>query len=287
MTFQDILQQYGIPSAGQDHPHYRAGWLNIDCFNCGLSRHFRLGYSLQGKYANCWACGPIPLIKVLHEITQQNWEHCRGLLQALGPRVATVTKRGRYKPPKGVGQLLQAHEAYLLGRGLDPAAMERLWHLAGIGIHSTLSWRIFIPVHYRGDVVSWTTRHIRDTVSRRYWSAGAEDESIPAKELLFGEDYARTSIIICEGPMDVFKIGPGAVCTLGTSYTQAQVEKMSRYSRRAICFDNEPTAQARARKLLNSLSAFAGETLNVTLDAKDPGSAGPEELAGLRELLEV
>ena len=105
------------------------------------------------------------------------------------------------------------------------------------------------------------------------------------KELLYGEDYCRGSVIIHEGPTDVWRTGPGAVALLGTGFTDAQVLRLSHYGLRIVCFDSEPAAQRRANKLCSLLDGFPGETINVVLDSKDPGSATPKEIAKLRKLL--
>ena len=52
---------------------------------------------------------------------------------------------------------------------------------------------------------------------------------------------------------------------------------------RAVCYDNQPDGQVRARKLVNELKAFPGETFNVALETgKDPSRASADEVAELR-----
>ena len=34
----------------------------------------------------------------------------------------------------------------------------------GIGIAPRLQWRIWIPIHYHGEIVSWTTRSLSDNI---------------------------------------------------------------------------------------------------------------------------
>jgi hypothetical protein len=64
-----------------------------------------------------------------------------------------------------------------------------------------------------------------------------------------------------------------------------QARKMIRYPRRAICFDNEPEAQKRARDLYNLLVDFPGETMRIELDAKDAGEASERERKRLRNVV--
>lgn len=286
MKFQDLLEQYGVPYAPPDHEHSRPGWVNIDCFSCHQVGHFRMGVSLRFPHSNCWMCGPIPIREVISEITREPWGKVKELLRSLEMDDSLpefVRTRGKYKPPPGVGPLLAPHLKYLIGRGLNPEELEALWGIKGIGPYPKLAWRIFIPIHHHSSAVSWTTRSIQKSPKLRYLTAKPEEESIPNKELLFGEDLARHSIVITEGPFDVFAIGPGAVATLGVSYTRAQLIKMSRYPLRTVCFDSQPDAQRRARLLCDALSVFPGVTNNILLETgKDPGEADPEEIKQLR-----
>lgn len=187
-------------------------------------------------------------------------------------------KRGALIIPKGVGPLSKQHRDYLTDeRKFKVSELERLWEIKGIGLHASLSWRVFIPIFYLGTMVSWTTRSIRDDTDRRYWSADPKDEAINHKELLYGEDYCRSTIVVVEGPTSVWRIGPGATCTFGTTFTGEQVEKISKYSRRVVCFDDEREAQRQANELCSALEVFPGETLNIVLEGgKDPDESRKE-----------
>jgi hypothetical protein len=198
-------------------------------------------------------------------------------------RTPELKRTGTLRLPGGREPLLPQHRAYLAGRGFDPDELVRLWGLEGIGLGSlAYAWRVFIPIYSNDEIVSWTTRSISDKHDRRYRTAPATDEAISCKKLLYGADYARAAVIVVEGPADVWRIGPGAVATLGTAITQAQVLQLANFPTRAICFDNEPAAQMRARRLSDALAGLPGETVNVVLDAKDAGSATGEEIQELR-----
>lgn len=286
----EVLKELNIPyrEHGQ-HEHATSGWVQIDCPFCTPDyNYFRLGINLRWGNTNCWACGTHRLTEVLAEITGSGFHAARSILKQVvftrGPKHGTA-RRGKLHLPEGLGDLSPPHIKYLQGRGFDPTQLIQLWHLQGIGIHPPLSWRIFIPIFYRGEMVSWTTRSLGKT-GPRYRNAKKDEEIYPAKKLLFGEDYCRQTVVVCEGPFDAMKIGPGAVATLGVGYNTAQVARLSKYPRRVVCFDNEKQAQKRAQKLCDELNLFSGETFNVQLDAKDPGEAGPKEIKRLRKMLE-
>ena len=287
MKLEDILQEFNIPykTAGQHH-HAREGWIQMDCPFCGRDSHkWHLGFSLEHKFFNCWKCGPHPTIATLSAITGLPYYRAKSLLNKIIPSHTQKEKRrGKLILPKGVGPLRHAHRKYLQERGFNWQEIERLWGVRGIGIAARLAWRLFIPIVYHGNVVSWTTRAICDHPNTpRYISASKNEESIPHHELLYGEDYVRNSVVVTEGVFDVWRIGPGAVCTFSTNYTTAQLLKISRYPVRVICYDNEPEAQKRAKRLANDLSVFPGDTYNIVLDKKDPAAEKQRNIDEIRK----
>jgi hypothetical protein len=218
----------------------------------------------------------------LKELTNLSYHEIKRLVGSVEKeRIRKLRPAGKLKLPTGVGEPQPAHRKYLQQRGFNPFQIEKIWRIAGIGLAAELSWRIYIPIYYKGQTVSWTTRSISDKTTR-YISAKPEQESFPHKQLLYGEDYARHGIIIHEGPIDVWATGPGAVATFGLNYSQAQVVRMAQYPIRAICFDSNREAQKVAGKLCDELSVFPGETYNVELDAEDAASAPPGEIVKLR-----
>jgi len=284
MKFEDLLREHRIPVAPTGHHHTRTGWLQLDCPFCSpKSGRWRLGYNVQGRYVNCWTCGPHRLVETLVELIGVNPTQAFKLLGGIDfEKLRTTPQRSKLVLPPGVGPLQSPHKRYLQGRRFDIPYVVRVWGVQGIGLSSRLSWRVFIPIRLRDETVSWTTRAVSDNVPKRYHSASPSEESLPHRELLYGEEYARHSIIIHEGPLDVWRTGPGAVATMGTAFTRAQVARMSKYPIRAVCFDSEPDAQKRARDLCRQLEVFDGQTFNVVLKAKDAGSASDSEIKQLR-----
>jgi hypothetical protein len=284
MTVKEVLKELRIEFREEGHHHCRPGWIQICCPWCDRNgRKFHLGCHLALKYWNCWRCGGHSMVSVLMKL---GLDFSRAQEQARTLDTSRAQKRERQrvslKVPAGIDVMQDAHRQYLLSREFDPAEIERIWHVKGIGIHPRLGWRLFIPIEEESEVVSWTTRAISNDVNQRYISASAEEEAINHKEVLYGSDYCHSTIIVCEGPTDVWKIGPGAVATFGLAFSEIQISKMLKFPYRIICFDNEHNAQTRAHELAACLSAFPGQTMNIQLDAADPGSASAEEIAELR-----
>jgi len=283
MEFREFVERHGVPTAPDGHHHARRGWVQFDCPFCSpRSGRWRMGYSTARGVTTCWVCGP-------HRL----WE----TLQALGVPVPAIRTAqdglrrraveraqhvGTYRPPCGLGPLHPAHRRYLTGRGYDPDRLVALWGLQGFQHHARLGWRIYAPINRDGRPVSWTTRSTRDT-GQRWISAKAEEEAIPAGQLLYGLDYCRNAVIVHEGPTDVWKTGPGAVGVFGVgNHSDAQIWQLSRFAVRAVCFDNSPDARKRAVALCATLAPFPGTTHLVELDADDPGSATRAETEKLR-----
>ena len=288
MELLELLDRHHIERRGAEHKNGRTGWVQVDCPWCGFaSQKFHMGFNLANGRTNCWRCGRKQMAEVLAAITGQTAASMRAALGSVQFTTApAVAHTGRLVYPTGLIPLWQSqrHTWYLKSRGLDPIKLERLWGLQAIRQAARLAWRVFIPIHLNGETVSWTTRAIGGRVGMRYVAAASQQEAVPHAGLLYGEDYVRSTIIICEGPVDVWKIGPGAVATCGTSYTAAQVLRMSKYYTRVVCFDNNPTAQRQAKGLTDLLAGYPGHTYNATFSSADDAGAADEcEIAELRD----
>ena len=290
-TTAGLFDFLGLPYiVGGQHRNVRDGWIGTDCPWCGTVGKYHLGLPRTGRWAACWVCGRHSLVEVLHALTQRSWEDCRLLAESVDTsaqwaQLAPSHTRSQVELPPGLeDELRPFHRQYLQQRGFDPAQVVARWGVRGIGPAGPLSWRLWLPVEQAGQLVSWTTRSISPRDKLRYISARPEQERVPIKSTLYGEDLARHAVVVVEGPVDVWRIGPGAVAVYGINWSESQASRLERYLRRVICFDREPAAQAAAKRLARRLCAAPGETLVVTLDAADPGVADEVEVQQLRRL---
>ena len=288
MTIQDILDRHGVSYMlpGQHH-HVTQGWIGVDCPWCSPGEErYRLGINEEVGFASCWTCGPHRLGDVLMRLTGEPWPVVRGWLRGrqrpLAARLTPPKPPGRIIYPPGLQALTRPYRAYLRQRGFDPDEIARLWSVQATGPIGPLAWRLFVPIRLRGEIVSWTTRAIGDG-GRRYVNAGADEEKVPAKSLLYGADLARGAVVVCEGPLDAWAVGPGAVATMGVSWTRVQLLVIGANPVRAICFDREPDARHRAERLACELGQFPGETHVIELETgPDPAGAERGELDEIR-----
>jgi hypothetical protein len=270
---------------GGTHSHVRHGWIGLQCPWC-KSSSWHLGIRLTDGYTSCWKCGAHRLGDVLKELSDEPWSAIKPVVSALHRHSGKHQKprAEQVEIPKGVGPLLPAHRQYLKSRGFNPSELSRIWGVQGIGLAGHLSWRIFIPIKVQGQTVSWTTRAIGNQ-GQRYVSASPNQETISHKKILYGADLVPGhTVIICEGPADVWAIGPGAVATFGIVPSNEQIEELYSYPVRVVCYDSEPDAQRRANKLCERLgSEVGGQTFKIIMETgKDPGEASHDEITSLR-----
>lgn len=299
VTLEELLKDRGIQFVRSgEHHHATKHFINMDCPFCSPdTKRYRLGFNVIHKYFHCWACGHLNKIDCLCSLLNITRTEAKQALQLLrindkytktDNQTKTQNRQRQVVLPQGLLKtLLPQHKQYLEKRKLDPNEIARIWRVTGTGAVSSIPWRLFIPVYENRTLVNWTSRSINNNAVSRYISAKNDQCIISLKSLLYGEDYCSSTIIICEGPVDVWKIGPGAVATFGVQVTKEQIIKISKYPTRVICFDNEKEGQKAATKLLKDLALLPGTTINVKLSSKDPGEASQEELEELRKFLVV
>lgn len=295
MDFTDILSRYGI-AYYTEGKNSRPGWIQLDCPWCGVPGKPGLGYNIRGGYLNCYKCGGHSAVSFLHHVTKEPFDKLKKLI---GNRTfdhdTERTHTGRLKLPIGLGPLQKAHVRYLEKRGFSVDEILETWHIQALGQvgyiqagdrRIDLTWRIFIPIIWRGEMVSWTTRSIDPEGSRRYVAAPSECESIPHKSILYGADYCVHAACAIEGQLDVWAFGKGGVGLSGVGFQMAQVRHLAKYMVRGVWMDNEPEAQIRAKELVDCLYAFPGDVVNFeSQSGKDASRSTRGEINQARHAL--
>lgn len=286
-NIRDVLDQYNVRCADSSHHHVGSKWVGVDCPYCTPgSGKFRLGFDIRSGGANCWQCGRIAASTALSIVCGiSKGEAIEILKKNTRRKFKRPDHLGVLKNPEGIGKLKKPHKSYLNKRGLSWKAIQDIWEVSGIGMHRSLSWRLFIPIFDKwGEQVSWTTRKINDQKDGlRYQSASSEQEAVPHKTLLYGGHLTRHIVVVNEGPIDAWTIGVGAVATCGTGFTSEQIAEISNYPYRVVCFDSSRDAQKRADRLCRALAVCPGVTKNVYLETGDDANAAdPEEIEELR-----
>lgn len=285
-NIDDFLKLHNVNTVGPEHHHVRHGWIGVDCPDCSPDWHrYRMGFELTTGRCRCWFCGAKNPVKMLSRLCGVNYTDAKVVLGNVDLYIPKIEDdlRGTLRLPKSVGPLQEAHCEYLRRRGFDPKEIAETWGVQGIGLSGDLKWRLFIPVYDQYHrMVSWTTRCIGNQ-TLRYISAKPEQEIVPIKSLLYGIHLARQTVIVVEGPLDAWAIGPGAVALCGIGYSQLQVEQIAKFPIRVICLDSADEAQNKARALCKHLAAVEGQTINIQLESgSDPADADADEIQTLR-----
>ncbi len=135
----------------------------------------------------------------------------------------------------GLADLPVDHPAYLyaLGRGFDPAWLSQTFgvgYVVSAGARFRMAHeRLYIPVMSGGALVGWQARLIGGpppTPERpKYVNASAFKKS----RYLYNYDLARRHqfVVVCEGPTDVWRVGPEAVAMFGKSLSAEQASLLA------------------------------------------------------------
>lgn len=289
-----LAQDFRIPYLVSGHHHCHEGWVQVHCpFCAGGSSGWHLGFCIESGGCHCWRCGPLSPSKVLRALLPT--EDLRGLFTRYESRGAhhavtrEVVHSTQLRYPPNTDVLAPAHRRYLLDRNFDPDELASTWGLRGTGFEGNeWAWRIIIPILNReGVTVSYTGRAISDKKDPRYLTLENEKSLEDPRSLLYGEQYATEAILIVEGPSDVWRLGPGAVATLGSSWTEEQAARIRRYKTRFIMFDNEIPAQRLAQRLAGAVASAPGTTEIITGLRTDPGDLTATEVTDLKRELGI
>lgn len=267
-------------------------WVQICCPMPGCyGDDYKGGFHTGSGVYSCWRCGTHRPAEVVSCLLRCDVTKALAVMAEYGAaQLPSAPPPPEFRDvdvvlPLGSEPLSHVAKRYLNGRGLDADALEQEWGLLSTPGVGRTCHRVIIPIHYRGELASWTARsYVDDPV--RYISCSAEGERWPHKTLLYGWDKVRDVALVVEGPTDVWNIGPGAVCVFGTEWCSAQLDKLRKCGIVYVMFDPEPRARESARSLVKSLSLFLDNVEQVTLDnGKDPGSLSLEEVVAVRKEL--
>jgi len=271
-----LFNDFSIQFVTEGHKHARRGWVQTECPFCTGNPGYHLGYNLAGGYFNCWRCGWKPFLKTLARLLNTSINEARFIarqyalkgkaLRQVYYEQAPEKREGREwaKLPPNVCSLLPSHVKYLESRGLDVEELKELWKIRSVGPVGPFKHRVLIPLFWDNRLVSYQARDVTGKQSIRYKACPKEWEAIHHKHLVYGLwealRHGMRKVIITEGPIDVWKLGIGGVCTFGISFTQQQAMLLARNLDKAfIAFDNEKQAWRSAKKLAAELGFYGVE----------------------------
>jgi hypothetical protein len=174
-------------------------------------------------------------------------------------------------------------------RGLDVASLTSDY---GIGVCASAreprlrpcEGRIYIPVFMYGSLVGYQCRWPDDLD----WKAAGISKyynkpNMPRRLMFYNFDNAvkYPFVVVCEGPTDVWNVGPMAVASLGKKLSFSQLKLLCTYwGNGAVVILLDGEAWADAQRLVKELQnvRYKGAVVPVKLpEDKDPGSLTNEE----------
>lgn len=285
MDIVRLYQDYNVDFVTEGHKHSRPGWANVECPWCTGNPGYHLGYELEGNYFYCWRCGWHPIVHTVARLINLSEQEVRKLIRSYGllvskfPTPPPMKVRAKaHRLPSNTDVLKENHRAYLIKRGFDPERLMREWFIVGTGTFSRLDHldfkhRIVIPILWNGQEVSFTSRDITERHPLRYISCPQDRELIPHKAILYGKPGRWHGVGVCvEGPTDVWRFGINSFATFGIKYTPVQLRLIAhKFTRVAVCYDDDPQAIIQANKLVKELRFRAVDAFCVDIKG-DPGS---------------
>lgn len=290
----NLLNDYGIEywTKGKN---VADGFVNISCPNCGdKSNHG--GFSLDGSIYMCWRCGKHDVIETLCLLLNKQPRELYTILKDYRDVDFTEKQEIVYNNDtiEILGdKLLDCHKKYLENRGFDANFLENKYHLKGTlklpKDKWAYSYRIIIPVFYKGQAVSYLGRDFTNR-QERYMTCKPELEVIPHKHILFNLDNCNyKEVIVVEGTFDAMKIGDNCCATFGTKYTTQQLALLKKkFDKIYVIYDaGEAPAQHSALQLCKEFKLMGGNAINITLDHGDPAEMTDEEVKELKKDLNL
>ncbi len=278
-------------------PNVASGWIGIQCpFPFCGDTSYHLGIA-PWKLYTCWRCGSkgdmISLIQVLDDCGFKKAVNTLELFQDYSIKELKQEVRKKYHdvdflPGSTDGKIYDSlYGGYLHRRGFNISVIDK-YGLYATGNLGEYKFRIIIPVYLDRRVVNFTARDVTGQAKVKYKHCPNDRAIIPMKQLFYNVDNIRRDrIIIVEGPLDVWKIGDGAIASMGIETSTSQVFFLKNLVRDKglkkifVMFDAEELAQKKAIDLGFKISSFC-ECEIITLPKADPGAMSDQEGADLR-----
>jgi len=296
MKVELFLRDYGVPIAPQNHKHTRPGWINIPCPFCTGHEGYHGGFYVSGKFPayTCWRCGKHSMIEVIATLAKVPKGRARAIMRKYGGlsshRVKDIRKKidrriRKIRLPFKTMPLQKPHKDYLINRGFDPEKIVKEWNVQATPFVGPYRHRIFIPIYHKNIMVSFTTRDYTGRQEPKYKAAAEAVETFPHKWLLYGAwKVTENRVILVEGPLDVWKLGTGAVAITGLNFSPYQVRWLKQMKQIFVMFDNETGAASKqAEKVAAELSLFTEVEIIEDYGADDPGELTEQQVKEIRK----
>ena len=187
------------------------------------------------------------------------------------------------RPPENCSPLsaLPAdHEAlqYLISRGYDPLLLDKFLGLGWINELAipTFRDRLYIPIYQGGKLMGYQARIVREDPLRRKQKY-MNPMNMKKSRLLYNLDNAKSQnlVVICEGPADVWSVGPCGVAIFGSDCSAGQLSLIGEhFNGKPIVIALDGDAALKAELLISKIQQAAPRSTVIKLPMEldeDPG----------------
>lgn len=289
---EEFLRDYNI-EYWTEGENVARGWVNVTCPFCDdHSNHG--GFNPVREYFNCWRCGWHSLESAIQELLNINFQEAAKIRKSYTTNVLkesletkkNIVRKSSVSFPEGTEGIKKQHSDYLIKRNYDPSEIIERWKIKGTVHLGSFMWRIIIPIYFKGQLVSYTSRDITGKQEPRYKTALPEEEVIFHKDIVYGLEHCtgRKGIVV-EGPLDVWRMKENTVCTFGTQFSNKQIKCIAdNFDEVFILFD--PDAIEKGKALGRELTMQGCKAVVVSHDSGcDPGDLSQDDADYLRKNL--
>lgn len=296
IDIREVLDDLGIHYT-EEGKNVSSDWIGVTCPFPGCDDQTNhLGINLKSPVVTCLKCGTKGnILKYLAEELRSFPK----ALQILGDAVPrelrqyeSTDKQFASKviiPERFNSQPSKQHIDFLKKRRFNPKFFCEKYDLLftndGVIDSEGGKWgnRIIFPIMKGYKMLTWTSVDVTGDHPVKYKHLKDELSVYPIKHLLFGMEYTDGhSVIVVEGHFDRFRLGDGAVATLGTNCTQDQIKLLIKYSIVKIVFDGDKDGRRSAERLGNDLAPFTDVRIYDLADDMDPDKLNPKQIRQIK-----
>ena len=297
IDFFDVKEYLDNRGVGYDESgkNVQDGWIGVQCLWCDdESNH--LGIDLERKGINCFRC-PVKgtIIKLIMRVDNCSFAESLRVVKKFSHISALTDRRslGPEQMPQSVtrleldalaeNELLKLHHDYLASRNFDPQYIFDKYQLRCNGPLGNFNLRLIIPFYERKRLVTFTTRDVTGKARIPYIHCAKLKSILHPKDTLYNIDTVEDTALVLEGVTDVWRMGDGAVATMGDKWTAKQLTLLKNLKRCFILYDTEDEAQENAERLAYNLSITVPDVHVLGLEEGDPADISPDDAKSIRK----
>jgi hypothetical protein len=266
--------------------HARAGWVQIRCPACSGHAGWHGGINVEGSFYNCWRCGYHWMPKIISILLNVSIPQAKQLISRYSTKEGQryrARKKDQIRPneldsPPLLPHMADSHKDYLSARNFNPDHLQRVWGIKSTGYTGFYKHRIFIPVCFEWNVVSFQC--LSPHRNPPYLGCSEQKEIIPHKHLVYGFDYAveKAKCVLVEGVTDVWRLGAGAVACFGTGWTQEQIDLVcNNFDEVTVLLDADVPWKDKNKLAQNLIAHGVPKVDVIELKEGDPGDLTLEQ----------